>query len=393
MNGNPAARGYNKATVLDAVLSEAPLTRTRLIQLTRLSQATVSRKVEELRLEGLVVERGFDEVAGRGRPSTYLDVPRTAGHIVGISLGAQTTCVLAMDLRGREITQAIVPTIEGGDMETTAEWLADLVAETTEPAQGPLRQVVAAMPSRLRNGSTGPGRPESRKVFLGQPFQNALEDRVKAPVLLDSDANASLRGILKDDAHIGNAALFILSSVLNFASCIQHEIANGRTPAFGELGVLFSGVGNETLDGLLSGQGLLRFAQSQGLALERIDALWSEPQAAPRAEVVEAFTTAIVTAVSAVAVTLDPESVYFVGRLSPLVEEVLPEARRRLSLSLPSAPRSGSCRRSSDYLWPEERPTPDWRRLKPSSGNPSSSPKTRTSVCSPVGFSSASSDD
>ncbi|GAP60747.1 hypothetical protein AHiyo1_43310 [Arthrobacter sp. Hiyo1] len=104
------------------------------------------------------------------------------------------------------------------------------------------------------------------------------------------------------------------------------------------LGVLFSGVGNETLDGLLSGQGLLRFAQSQGLALERIDALWSEPQAAPRAEVVEAFTTAIVTAVSAVAVTLDPESVYFVGRLSPLVEEVLPEARRRLSLSLPSAP-------------------------------------------------------
>ena len=42
----------------------------------------------------------------------------------------------------------------------------------------------------------------------------------------------------------------------------------------------------------------------------------------------EAFTTAIVTAVGAVAVTLDPESVYFVGRLSPLVDEVLPEARQ-----------------------------------------------------------------
>ena len=116
-------------------------------------------------------------------------------------------------------------------------------------------------------------------------------------------------------------------------------ITQGRTPAFGDLGVLSSGVGSETLDGLLSGKGLLRFARARGLELERIEALWSEPQDAPALpEVVEAFTTAIVTAVSAVAVTLDPESVYFVGRLSPLAEDVLPEARRRLANSLPSAP-------------------------------------------------------
>ncbi|WP_077490581.1 ROK family protein [Sinomonas mesophila] len=339
MSGNPAARGYNKASVLDAVLSEAPLTRSRVIELTRLSQATVSRKVEELRLDGFVVEQGVDEMVGRGRRSTYLDVPGTAGHIVGIAFGAQTTCVLVTDLRGREITHAIVPSIEGGDIETTAEWLADLVAETSESAEGPLRQVVAAMPGRLRNGSAIHETPESRKIFLGSRFQKVLEDRVKAPVVLDSDASASLRGILKEDAHIGNAALFMLSSALNFASCTDHEITQGRTAAFGDLGVLYSGVGSETLDGLLSGKGLLRFARARGLELERVEALWSEPQEAPSLpEVVEAFTTAIVTAVTAVAVTLDPESVYFVGRLSPLAEEVLPEARRRLAQNLPSAP-------------------------------------------------------
>ena len=339
MGGSPAARGYNKASVLDAVLSEAPLTRTRVIELTRLSQATVSRKVDELRLDGFVVEQGVDEVVGRGRRSTYLDVPRTAGHIIGISFGAQTTCVLVTDLRGREITHAIVPSIEGGDIETTAQWLANLVAETTESAEGPLRQVVAAMPGRLRNGTAAPGASGPRKIFLGSRFHRALEDRVKAPVQLDSDANASLRGILKDDAHIGNAALFMLSSALNFASCTDREITQGRSPAFGDLGVLSSGVGSETLDGLLSGKGLLRFAQARGLKLERTEELWSEPQESPSfAEMVEAFTTAIVTAVTAVAVTLDPESVYFVGRLSPLAEEVLPEARRRLEQSLPSAP-------------------------------------------------------
>ena len=42
--------------------------------------------------------------------------------------------------------------------------------------------------------------------------------------------------------------------------------------------------------------------------------------------------------VSAVAVTLDPESVFFVGRLRPLVDEVLPEVRQRLDKSLTTAP-------------------------------------------------------
>lgn len=45
---------------------------------------------------------------------------------------------------------------------------------------------------------------------------------MNAPVILESDAGASLRGTLKDDASIGNAALFMLSTVLTFASCTDH---------------------------------------------------------------------------------------------------------------------------------------------------------------------------
>jgi len=340
MSSIPTARDYTKASVLDAILSEAPLTRTRLIELTRLSQATVSRKVDELRFEGFLVEQGVDSVVRRGRPSTYLDVPGTAGHIVGISFGTQTTGVLVTDLRGREIRHTIVPSPEGDDVGTTAEWLVDLILETTEPAEGPLRQIVAALPRRALNRTNRSGTPESKSIFMDSRLKGALEERLKAPVILENDATSSLRGILKDDPSIGNAALFMLSTVLSFASCTDHEIAKGRTPAFGDLGgVLFSGVGNETLDGLLSTTGLLQFAKGRGLDLEGIEALWSQPQeAVSRADVVEAFTTAIVTAVGAVAVTLDPESVYFVGRLSPLVDEVLPEARRRLAQSLPVVP-------------------------------------------------------
>jgi predicted NBD/HSP70 family sugar kinase len=337
--GNPTPRDVNKASVLEVVLSRAPLTRNELIALTGLSKATVSRAVEELRGDGFVVDGGVDEVTGRGRRSTYLDVPGTTGHVAGISFGVRTTCVLVADLRGRQVHHVIVPTVEHREARSAADWLVDLVSQTSEAAGGPLRQVVVAVPGRVRDGTEIFGPAASKTVFEGSGLHRSLEDLVNAPVQLDSDANAFLLGLLADHATPRNAALLSLSSTLDFASCTDQELARGRTPAFGDIGVLFSGVGDETLDGLLSTSGLLGFARGRGLQLERVEDLWLEPHDdASRAEVLEAFTTAVVAAVCAITVTLDPESVYLVGRLQPLVDEVLPEVRRRLDERLTTVP-------------------------------------------------------
>ena len=243
------------------------------------------------------------------------------------------------DLRGREVHHVIVPTVEHREVRAAADWLVGLMAETSESAAGPLRQVVVAVPGRVRNGAEIFGPAASMTPFGGSGLQRTLEDLVNAPVLLDSDANAFLLGLLADDATPRNVALLSLSSTLDFASCTDQELARGRSPAFGDIGVLFSGVGNETLDGLLSTSGLLGFARGRGLELERVEDLWLEPHdEASRAAVLEAFTTAVVAAVCAVTVTMDPESVYLVGRLQPIVDEVLPEVRTRLGKSLTAAP-------------------------------------------------------
>src|ERR687888_1171488 len=123
MTSNPTPRDHNKASVLDVVLSRAPLTRNELIELTGLSKATVSRAVEELRADGFIVDGGLDEVTGRGRRSTYLDVPGTTGHVAGVSFGVRTTCVLVADLRGREVHRVIVPTVDHQEVRKAAEWL------------------------------------------------------------------------------------------------------------------------------------------------------------------------------------------------------------------------------------------------------------------------------
>ena len=337
---NPTPRDYNKASVLDVVLSHAPLTRNQLIELTGLSKATVSRAVEELRVDGFVMDRGVDAVAGRGRPSTYLDVPETAGHVVGVGFGAVTTGVLVTDLRGREIGHVIVPTVEHHDVPAAGRWLVDLIAQTSASARGPLRQVVVALPAHVRDGTEVFRPADPMKTFSGRDLQRTVEKLVDAPVTLDSDANASLLQVLTDDASIRNAALFSVSSTLSFAACRDQELARGRTPAFGDIGSLSSGIDDRTLNGLLSTTGLVNLAREHGLDIERVEDLWLTSQDhRGRAEILKTFTTAVTTAVSIVAVTLDPESVYFVGRLRPLVDEVLPEVRKRLAQNLPAVPR------------------------------------------------------
>ncbi|UXY21700.1 ROK family transcriptional regulator [Streptomyces cynarae] len=337
---NPTPRDYNKASVLDVVLSHAPLTRNKLIELTGLSKATVSRAVEELRSDGFVVDGGVDAVAGRGRPSTYLDVPETAGHVVGVGFGVVTTGVLVTDLRGREIGHVIVPTVEHHDVPAAGRWLVDLIAQTSASARGPLRQVVVALPAHVRDGAEVFRPADPMRIFSGRDLHRTVEELVDAPVTFDSDANASLLQVLTDDASIHNAALFSVSSTLNFATCRDRELARGRTPAFGDIGSLPSGIDDRTLNGLLSTAGLVELAREQGLDVERVEDLWLAPQDhRARAEMLKAFTTAVTTAVSIVAVTLDPESVYFVGRLRPLVDEVLPEVRKRLEQTLPVIPR------------------------------------------------------
>jgi predicted NBD/HSP70 family sugar kinase len=339
VTANPTPRDHNKAAVLDVVLSRSPVTRNELIELTGLSKATVSRAVEELRTDGFVIDGGRDEVVGRGRRSTHLDLPATTGHVVGVSFGAQTTGVVVADLRGREVRQAVVPTARHDATRKAARWLVDLVAETSEPAGGPLRQMVVAVPARVLAGTEVVDPAETMDSFAGQGLYRALGDLVDAPLTLESDAHASLLGILAEDATLGDAALFSLSSTLSFATCKDHELVRGRTPTFGDIGVLFSGAGDESLAGLLSTTGLLRFGRGRGLDLERVEDLWEQPHDdVSRAGVVDAFTTAVVTAVSAIAVTLDPKSVFVVGRLQPLVDEVLPEVRRRLDKSLPTPP-------------------------------------------------------
>lgn len=339
MSAQPTTRDHNKVTVLDVVLDGSPLTRSQVIERTGLSKATVSRAVEELRADGFLVQEGVDDAGFRGRPSAYLDVPAGCGHVVGLSFGVQTTSALATDLRGREIGYVAVPTDGPVEVDAVAARLAALTRQVGEAASGPLVGVCVALPARIRGG-THVVRPASPlQALAGAALHTALGDALGTQVALDSDANLSLLTIVTEDAEVENATLFSVNSILNVATCANRELLRGRTATFGDLGLLASGVAGRSLDSVLSTRGLLGYARAFGLDIADVEDLWLGDDVPARAEVLEAVTTALVTAVTTVGVTLDPDRVYFVGRLQPLVEQLLPGVRAQLKRTLGAVPR------------------------------------------------------
>ena len=158
-------------------------------------------------MDGFVVDGGVDEVAGRGRRSTYLDVPGTTGHVVGYRLRRQTTCCPGGRPEGprgpprhrahpgppgRRERRGLAGRPDGGGGRVRRR---DRCVRSSPPCP--------AGSGTARRSSV----PRVEQVFAGSGLQRALEDLVNAPVLLDSDANAALLGILTDDATSERRAL------------------------------------------------------------------------------------------------------------------------------------------------------------------------------------------
>jgi glucokinase-like ROK family protein len=119
----------NKIKILNFIRSSDGISRADIAKKTRLSPPTVSRIVEDLIEEELVIEVGEGESKGGRRP-TLLEFSGENHYIIGIDLGTTNIYGVLTDLNAQIIAEKKVPTnVNSGFhkvMERTAEVIQDL---------------------------------------------------------------------------------------------------------------------------------------------------------------------------------------------------------------------------------------------------------------------------
>src|SRR5512140_836085 len=122
-------REMNLSAVLRFIYHEAPLSRSQLALKTGLNKSTISSLVEDLLERRLIHETGITS-AGKGRPSTMLEIHPRAGVVVAVELGVDFVGGAVIDFLGNILWRKVEPADPAASQEKTLGQTMALVDET-----------------------------------------------------------------------------------------------------------------------------------------------------------------------------------------------------------------------------------------------------------------------
>ncbi|MGO1769558.1 MAG: ROK family protein [Microbacterium sp.] len=225
------ARTHNRTLVIHTVLRSSDVSRADVARLTGLSRITVSELVAGLVSDGIVVETGSRETAGRpGKPAKLLAINPNVFTTIAVDLslpGEFHGSLLALD--GSELRRVVSDGRAQGDEAITAvlELVAELVGATTLPIGG--------------IGIGTPGIVDDAGVVLestnlgwrGVRLAEIVRERFTAPTVVENDANAALASEL-DPAHSGDLFLVRVGTGIGGAAHVGGRLVRGANFAAGE---------------------------------------------------------------------------------------------------------------------------------------------------------------
>ena len=235
--GYPGAEPASRAHQL---LRSRPASRKEVARRAGISAATVTRVVDQLIADGLVVEGAEIVVENRGRRARIVDLVADRAHVVGIDLGASTTRFVVTDLIGTPVTAAVVPTPGHHEARALASWLASETAALTSGLPATPVQIALGLPGAVGEAgdqvSTAPNLPQ----IEDPAFLAGLRAALPAPIVIDNDANYALLGEQRFGAASAapTAAMITLGAGLGSALAIGGRLLRGKHGLVGEFGQL-----------------------------------------------------------------------------------------------------------------------------------------------------------
>ncbi|MFC5170462.1 ROK family transcriptional regulator [Streptomyces mutomycini] len=237
-------RAMNDRAALDLLVTQGPLTRTRIGELTGLSKPTASQVLARLEEAGLVRSTGSQ--SGRPGPNAVLyGIDPAAGHVAALSAGPTGIDAVVADITGTVVGACRVEA--DAVAEDVRHRTAQLVAEAVDGALRPtglghadLAAVVVGTPGAIdpRTGQLryAPHLPgwHSRTLLAD------LAEVVGRPVVIENDVNLaavaeSYAGAAQDHDHF---VLAWLDEGVGAAIVLGGALLRGATGGAGEIGYM-----------------------------------------------------------------------------------------------------------------------------------------------------------
>lgn len=193
----PLAENRVQARVMAHVrFAGRPVSRARLNETLDASRGKISAEVARLIERGLLAEEGLAEPAG-GRPSSLVGIPRSAGFIAAVDIGASSIDVALTTLDSEMVAHRDEPAdVRFGPrpvLDRVKELLSGLLAEQAAGSHDVLA-IGIGVPGPVEQASGLLTAPPIMPGWDRFPIRDAFAGEYAAPVFVDNDVNIMALG-------------------------------------------------------------------------------------------------------------------------------------------------------------------------------------------------------
>lgn len=186
----------NKMLVLNTIYKNKPISRAEVAKRTGLNKSTVSAMVDELLLEGLILEIGTGESQG-GRKPINLSINKEFGSVIGIDLGVNYIASILTNFAGHIIWEKRV-TIKNiiDSPQQKIHDLFELIRETTQHEPSTISGIIGmgiGVPGVV-NYDNGHVLSAPNLLWENVKLKDIVEAEFHIPALVDNEANAGAIG-------------------------------------------------------------------------------------------------------------------------------------------------------------------------------------------------------
>ena len=338
---------YNLRIVLEVIRLFGPLSRADVARHTELTGQTISNLVRELLAHGLVHEVA-KRSEGRGAPSTSLAINPNGSFALGLDLDRDHLTGVIVDLAG-VVRQRIHVELDFPTPTDALELMTrtvDSLIERQDVDRSRISGLGVGVPGPMHMASGSTSYLVNPKSFPGWhdiPLAAWLQERLQMPVFLENNATAAAVGERWYGAgqQLGTFFYIYFGSGLGGGLIMEGRPYEGFTGNAGEIGYMPTGLAGDAPNDEAPHVGLhfnmsrlyaeLRQDGAEAQTLEDLDGLLrsNHPRLLRWMDAAAHHLTGLVLAVEYI---IDPEAIFFGGRLPNTVLEGLME---RVAQQLP----------------------------------------------------------